>query len=424
MTSNQASNESVDLRWATVADLPALEALAVVCFPAAGVESGRVTQATLAHGLSSGNSVLVATNGTTLVGFLHCHRLTAGHVSVRAVAVDPGRQQRRIASLLMQRLIEHLKGSGRGAVVPSISAEVSTANEYGMRLLFSHGFVARTIMRGHPVHMPQDRLSMQYRLREDDLDPNVRFSVQVNADAHIDRLLEDEHHAITALAGVPGGGFEFEISRFDRDDLAALESDEVSTGVTFAGTMLAAVTFVLGFSLQEKDFPNPARVLLLVAAVATTMALVIYTNAAGDLARLRSHKLDAHMRTGNVLSEFGGVYPFLISLPITFAWRSSSLAAGLVVALFVAIALSVYERSPFSISSRFVLTRTARALLVLAVTAPVSGVVVTWADGGEPDLRATWIWTSCIVAVHICLSLLFLTSLHGDNSNSGRGRRA
>jgi hypothetical protein len=44
--------------------------------------------------------------------------------------------------------------------------------------------------------------------------------------------------------------------------------------------------------------------------------MVVYANTGGDLARLESDRFVFHMETGNILSEYGGIVPLLVIVPV------------------------------------------------------------------------------------------------------------
>ncbi|WP_431967881.1 GNAT family N-acetyltransferase [Nocardia sp. bgisy134] len=392
------------IRIADENDIATLDALDALCFPPGDVDREPASGDELRDGVS-GRRVFVAEDDIGIIGFIHFERPSPSHIYISSLAVHPDRRHRGIGALLLDHLMQRLRGSENGRL-PSISTVTSPRNYPMLRLLFSRKFVARTMMRGY-FGPGRDRVYCQYKLRIDYVDPDERYLVPIEAEGHVDRLLSDENYVITAIVELPSGS-AFEFCRFDRDDLAGLESDETSTSVTFAGTILAAITFVLGFSLSSNNFPNLAKALLLGSTLATTMALVVYTNAAGEIARLRSHMFELHMRTGNVLSEYGGVYPFLISLPIAFEHATDSLPAGLAASAFFVVSLALYERSRFSISSRFQQSITTRLLLLITVTGPVTGVLAIRSEIGS------WVWTVGTFLVLALLSLIFLTRRTGE----------
>lgn len=254
-----------------------------------------------------------------------------------------------------------------------MSTVTGPSNYAMLRLLISHGFVVRTLMIDY-FGSGHDRFYCQYRVRADYVDPNDRYIVPAQASDHIARLMTAEEYVITSLVDLPAGP-AFEICRFERDDFAGLQSDECAGGVTFSAGALAAITFILGFSFVSSSYPDDVRVLLIGAVLVTTFALIVYANAAGELSRLRSNAFGDHMKWGNVLSEYGGILPFLISLPVTFAGVAKAQWVALATAAMVSSGLFVYERARFAISSRFRRTSLLAFLDVVIYSSPMTGVL-------------------------------------------------
>ncbi|MGH8684390.1 MAG: hypothetical protein ACREUM_03465, partial [Nitrosospira sp.] len=264
----------------------------------------------------------------------------------------------------------------------------------------------------------RDRFYCQYKVRNDYVDPDDRYIVPARATQHIAGLLASGGYVITSVVALPDST-AFEICKFERDDFAALQSNECAAGITFSAGALAAITFILGFSFVSSSYPDDVRVLLIGSAVITTFSLIIYANASGELSRLRSNVFGYHMKWGNVLSEYGGVLPFLISLPVTFAGVTSTQWIALTTAALVSFSLFVYERSRFAISSRFRKTPVVIVLEAITSSAPITGVLAVF------YLPITWPWTGMVAAALILRSLIYLT-LRPAESGQGRrdGRRA
>ncbi|CQR59662.1 hypothetical protein [Streptomyces leeuwenhoekii] len=90
-------------------------------------------------------------------------------------------------------------------------------------------------------------------------------------------------------------------ARFERDDPASLQSGEAAAGIAFSGSLLAAITFILGFALTSSRFPDDVRLLLIGATFSTMLSLTVYASASGELARIRANSFARTMKWGNVL---------------------------------------------------------------------------------------------------------------------------
>lgn len=388
------------IRSATPADLSDLLTLDEICFPPDDAGREPAAPQEFENGLSQ-DRVRVAQFGEQIVGFLQYEIPSRHHLYIGGLATHPDFRRQGIARALLDHLLSQIDQS-EPSESKSVSTVTSPDNLEMLSLLLSRGFVVRTIMENY-FGPGRHRFYCQYKVKIEYVDPDERYIVPVPALAHIITLLSSERYVITSLVELPAGP-AFEISRFERDDFASLQSDETSAGITFSAGVLAAITFVLGLSFTSSNYPDGVRTILMGAALATTVSLIVYANASGELARLRSNVFGHHMKWGNVLSEFGGVYPFLISLPVTFAKVTASTWAALATAVIFSVALLVYERSRFSISVRFRQTRLTFLLTLMAGISPVLGTVSVQ----QSSEIATWVWTAAVAAVLTMLSVTYL----------------
>jgi hypothetical protein len=258
-------------------------------------------------------------------------------------------------------------------------------------------------------------LYLHYNSRPQYVDPDERFIIPATASEHLSILLQSDDHAVTAVFELPGG-HAFEVSRFGRADLGKLQSDEGASGVSFSSSILAAITFMLGISFTSRNYPDEVRILLIGAAFASLASLTIYANVSGELSRIRSNRFNHYMKWGNVLSEYGGVLPFLISLPVTFAEVTHSSWASLITSGVSSVALFLYLRSPYSMSTRFSGSVMTRALQIYICLAPATGVAAI------KYLPLLWPWTVATVAALIFLSCIYLFMRHGDVAQTSQVR--
>ena len=109
--------------------------------------------------------------------------------------------------------------------------------------------------------------------------------------------------------------------------------------------------------------------------VALTLSLLVYANATGDLT-LRRGEFDSHMKIGNLVSEFGGVYPFFQVVPVAVAALTHSAWAGAGACGFSAVALAAYSVSGKDIVDRYPMPQGIRlAALSYVTVSPVFGYV-------------------------------------------------
>ncbi|TQF03800.1 GNAT family N-acetyltransferase [Kitasatospora acidiphila] len=356
--------------------------------------------------------VRVAVLDGALAGYVAVEKPLPGHVRLSSIGVSPACRRRRVATCLLYDVLGATGETEAGG--GTISAVAGLANLAVAGLLLSCGFIA-TRMLPADVAGQQPQLYYQHKIRVEYIDPDARHLVPASRWDLVTESLTPSDHAVTAIALLSGEP-AFEISRFERDDPAQLQSGEAAAGLAFSGTILAAITFLLGFSFASERYPDDVRLLLIGATFATTMSLIIYASASGELARIRSNAFGRIMKWGNVLSEYGGVLPFLASLPITYAQVSGSRWSAVVTGVFLGAALVVYERSEFSIAHRFRWSRTATALAGLTCMLPLVCVVMVALK------LPSWPWTAVLAAALTGRTMLYLYRRAAESGIAERRR--
>ncbi|MER6330506.1 GNAT family N-acetyltransferase [Streptomyces sp. NPDC001034] len=350
----------------------------------------------LAHAVTHG-LVQVAEADGALVGCAAAEVPSAAHVRLFVIAVHPGNRRRGLASRLLREILE--RAPDRPQERSLVSAVAGTRELEVMRFLLARGFIGtRTLRTGTDAEL---LIHYQYKLPVEYIDPDARHLVPVAASEQLVDSLAPADQAVTALvelAGLPA----FEIARFERDDPASLQSGEAAAGIAFSGSLLAAITFILGFSFTSSRFPDDVRLLLIGATFSTMLSLIVYASASGELARIRANSFGRIMKWGNVLSEYGGVLPFLISLPVTYAEVSRNPWTTMVLAALLSGAIIGYERSEFSIAHRFRHNRAEVALMALTGVSPGVGAAMV-AVG-----TVTWPWTAVLAATLALRTWLYL----------------
>ncbi|WP_073946731.1 GNAT family N-acetyltransferase [Streptomyces kebangsaanensis] len=380
-------------RTARPADLPRLRALLAETCDAAVVPSSTLLADALAHDL-----VRVAESSDEPVGCVVAEMPSPGHVRLSVIAVRSGVRRQGVASRLLTELVQRIPQKSSEPVL--ISAMADTGQPTVTRLLLACGFIGTRVMRTSgtgdalPIHF-------QHKFRVEYIDPDARHLVHVSAREQLMESLAPADHAITALVTLSGAP-AFEIARFERDDPATLQSGEAAAGIAFSGSILAAVTFLLGFAFTSTSFPDDVRLLLIGATFSTVLSLIVYASASGELARIRSNSFGKIMKWGNVLSEYGGVLPLVISLPVTYAQVSGNPWTTMVLAVVLSAAIAWYEHSEFSIAFRFRRSRSEIALMVFTAVSPALGAALVATE------TTSWPWTAALTAVLATRTWLYL----------------
>ncbi|WP_258382507.1 GNAT family N-acetyltransferase [Streptomyces sp. NTH33] len=375
------------------ADLPLLRTLLTDTCDAAVVPSPTLLADALAH-----NLVRVAESSGELVGCVVAEMPSPGHVRLSVIAVRSEARRQGVASRLLAELVQQISQKSSEPVL--ISAIANTEQPTVTRLLLTCGFIGTRVMHtggtgdALPIHF-------QHKFRVEYIDPDARHLVHVSAREQLMESLAPADHAITALVTLSGAP-AFEIARFERDDPATLQSGEAAAGIAFSGSILAAVTFLLGFAFTSTSFPDDVRLLLIGATFSTVLSLIVYASASGELARIRSNSFGKIMKWGNVLSEYGGVLPLVISLPVTYAQVSDNPWTTMVLAVVLSAAIAWYEHSEFSIAFRFRRSRSEIALTVFTAVSPTLGAALV------ATKTISWPWTAALTAALAMRTWLYL----------------
>jgi hypothetical protein len=155
---------------------------------------------------------------------------------------------------------------------------------------------------------PFQQIAMWWRFRGDGRSPEA----------------EDPRHAVPTLQrpgsrrdeGVPPGAREIELHPFsNRPALFA----ELSASIALTSFMTAASAVFLGVILQTGQHSTlPMDVLFLfIATFGFLFATLIYANASGRLARHGTFGYESQVEIANRVSEYLGVFPLLIAIPLS-----------------------------------------------------------------------------------------------------------
>ena len=331
---------TVSVRQADISDLGEVERLDAICFQPSDPDHQPAAPGELRAGLQA-RQCLVAELNDVVVGYIAHDAPSPDHIYISALAVEPGHRESGVGGALLDHFLRSL--SPTTLVTTSISTVTSPNNLPMLRLLCSRNFIVRRQLADY-FEPGSKRFYCQLKTRHMFTDPDDRYLVPVGSIASIGHLLDDDAYVITDVLSMSWDAFVYEISRFDVDDIGSLQSDECAASISFQSAILAILTFLLGFAFASSNYPAGARAVLVFATLASTISLIIYANASGDLSRLQNGDFQQYMKWGNLLSEFGGVQPFAVVLALTFANVASTDATGAVVAGGVGVVRAGEER--------------------------------------------------------------------------------
>ncbi|MER5431956.1 GNAT family N-acetyltransferase [Streptomyces sp. NPDC002588] len=354
--------------------------------------------------------VRVAESNGELVGCAAAEMPSPGHVRLSVVAVREDLRGQGLALRLLDELSKVI--SDLPGPTPLLSAVVEATDVSASGLLLKSGFIGTRVMR--TSRQPNGVcLHFQLKSRVEYVDPDARFLIPLSAQDQLVESLAPQEQAVTSLVSL-GGEPAFEITRFEQDDPATLQSGEAAAGIAFSGAILAAITFLLGFAFTSSRFPDDVRLLLIGSTFTTVLSLIVYASASGELARIRSNSFGRIMKYGNVLSEYGGVLPFVISLPVTYAQASGDPRTTMVLAALLSVGIAWYERSEFSIARRFEKSLADIALTAFTAASPLIGAAVI------ATKTTSWPWTVSLAATLAARTWLYLFRRGAEAGTSAR----
>lgn len=338
----------VDVRVATSGDLTRIRELDAVCFPSGDPDSEPTAPGELERGLSDGQ-LSVATVDTRIVGFLQYAVTSDGLqplVFVSAVGVDPVARRQGVARTLLEVLLAQSSNSHR------IATTTSPTNIAMAALLCALNFVGVDYIEDY-FGPGRDRLYFEWS----PLDSYGRrvdaVLVPTAAQLSLRQLLARPDRTLYSVVDLPHG-WHFAISATSGTDDSTLMTNEVSVSGSFAGTILASLTFLFGFGASsDPRTPETLLAALAVSIVVSTFALVGYANASGELSRIRTGAFSRYMVYANLTSEFGGVYPLLLLTGAIFMATRAGTVSGAVVAMTSSAMIYLYHRSGLSLICRY-----------------------------------------------------------------------
>ncbi len=146
-----------------------------------------------------------------------------------------------------------------------------------------------------------------------------------------------------------------EKKKIDKEQLDLyLNESGISVSLT---SFAAAIDFVFIGLLLTGDQSLQVRlrvplILLFLSAFGFIYASLIFANASGKVSRLDYSTFEKYMHTGNIVSEYFGVYGLIFAVPLVILGYSPDPVLPLVILLISVLGFSFYQFSRFSILSR------------------------------------------------------------------------
>jgi len=144
----------------------------------------------------------------------------------------------------------------------------------------------------------------------------------------------------------------------DQAENRSMGMREASTSVSFSAFMTAVVFFFIGLLLTgEPELQLRLRIALLYffgSAFGFMYSALVYANATGAIARLKTKAFERNMVTGNALSEYFGVYGLALAVPVAVLGYSPDQILSLGVFSLSSLFMVVYHAMGYSILERYI----------------------------------------------------------------------
>lgn len=131
---------------------------------------------------------------------------------------------------------------------------------------------------------------------------------------------------------------------------------EIQAQVTLAGFLGTVSLFFTGILISQiGNFSSTIKVPILYLIIATfsfIFSASIYANAAGELARHDNKKVHKYLVIANNISEFLGLYLFVIATPLVINAITYDSFLRISIPAIAIVGLFLYSQSPFSILHR------------------------------------------------------------------------
>lgn len=292
--------EQVTIRAATVADLAAVKALDKTAF-APGESAELAADGEFERGVAE-EGLIVAVSGNEIVGFVQFGPTIAAEWFIYGAAVAPQRRGEGHAGHLVNAALAAIRRRAGNEI--RVAATTAPTNTAMVRVLTNTGFVGTAWVDDY-FGPGKDRLYFEL-VSGGSTDYTERILIPTTSVNSVKTLLQSKRHLIASVR-LPHG-WNFEVATPLDSEPATAQTNEVAVSSAFAGTLMAAFTFVFGFALTTAEIGADLLAASGIGVLVSLLALIAYTNASGDLARLRPRAWDRFIRVGNSWSEFGSVY--------------------------------------------------------------------------------------------------------------------
>ena len=375
------------IRLAIPSDITAIRVLDAGAFPTGNPALEPAAPGELEGGIQRGEVWLDERDGV-IVGFIHCETLEKSRYNLVSLVVANEFQGRGFG----RNLMSHIRDS---ILSPDIAAEVtcvtSPENIRMIAILLSYGFIGTNLITDY-FGPGKGRIFFHFgQSKFEYVRQNHVYGPLASSGAIVELMTHNAMHVVDIQVGAQGALLD--LAEPLTPDPVSLRQTEANSSVGQASGVLAALTFLLGFSFVESDYSIALRLFVMVAVILTVGGMQVYANSTGNMARIGDGNFSDHMKWGNLLLDFGGHYPLVLVLPAVFAAHTKSIIGAAIIGAIVTALLFAYEFSSFSIYRRYKKTWLITSLVVMTCLLPVIALPLTlWLDN-------QWLWVALTSAV-------------------------
>lgn len=378
----------VEIRAATADDLVAVKALDRAAF-AAEESAELAAEGEFERGVEE-VGLLIAVCATDIVGFVQFGPTVGAEWFIYGAAVAPSQRGGGLGRRLVDAALEAIRARAGNDL--RVAATTAPTNFAMIRVLTGAGFVGTAWVDDY-FGPGKDRLYFELASGAFP-DYTELILIPAASISAVKEMVQGKRHLI-ASAMLPHG-WHIEVATPLDSEPASVKTNEVSVSSAFAGTLTAVFTFLFGFALTTPAISADLLGAAGAGVLVSLLALIAYTNASGDLARLKPRAWDRLICAGNAWSEFGAVYVLFTLTPVLVLSAKGFSVGAVVVAVAASLLLLAYHLSRMDISHRYVRRRMFWAAMRAIYTAmPLVALGVWWLVG------STWPWTIGLAALSV-----------------------
>lgn len=182
---------------------------------------------------------------------------------------------------------------------------------------------------------------------------------------------------------------------------------ELSVNVSQSAFFGTVALFFTGILVSQFHSFRPSIKFSILFLVISTFSFIfsaaIYVNGAGELARHNSQKAVQYILVANQISEFLGLYLFVLAIPLALNAITNDSFLRFSVDTTALVGITLYSLSPFSVLSKE--TDGNLHIVISLMISVISLAMLMWQTTDDPNL--SWV-ASLLIACLIAMTVIFV----------------